>query len=74
MKPSARLGAHTALAPTLPVTPTLFVVICALATIIFAAIVYRYVEAPAIAIGNMIADRVVSHVKIRMPLDRTRRA
>ena len=67
-------GTHTTLAPNLPVTPTLFVVICALATIIFSAIVYRYVEAPAIAIGNMIADRVAGHVKIRMPLDRTRRA
>lgn len=54
------VGVHTALLPALPVTPTLFIAICALATIVLSSIVYRFVETPAIAIGNRIANRVAS--------------
>jgi peptidoglycan/LPS O-acetylase OafA/YrhL len=68
------VGVHTALLPALPVTPILFIAICAFATIVLSASVYRFVETPAIAMGNRIANRIVSQLKMREPLDRPRGA
>lgn len=68
------VGAHAALFPALPVTPTLFIFTCALVTIGFSSIVYRYVEAPAISIGNRIANRFASQLRMQEPLDRPRGA
>jgi len=62
--------AHATLTPDLPVTPILFVGLCALATIAFSAIVYRYIEAPAISLGTVISAGLVNRRNARTTLDR----
>ena len=66
-------GAHTMLIPDLPVAPTIFVAVCASATIAFSAIVYRYIESPAIFLGTAICARVAPRRKmqptVRVPRD-----
>jgi peptidoglycan/LPS O-acetylase OafA/YrhL len=68
-------GAYTLLVPDLPVAPTVFVATCTLATIAFSAVVYRYVESPAISLGSAICARVAHGRKMRaaLPLQRDAR-
>lgn len=61
-------GAHTMLVPDLRVAPIIFVAVCASATIAFSAIVYRYLESPAISLGTAICARIMRHRKMESPL------